>query len=109
MPGPRSTADIMTSLTLLEDMRQISGHMVEAARANDWDRLVSLEQSVAALRDSLAANDGPISSPSERARKFELMKQILADDAEVRRHVEPWMQQVKVFLGKLPSGAAENS
>ncbi|OYW32141.1 MAG: flagellar protein FliT, partial [Methyloversatilis sp. 12-65-5] len=40
--------------------------------------------------------------------KVALMKQILAHDAEVRRHVEPWMAQVKVFLGKLPAGRAEN-
>jgi len=37
------------------------------------------------------------------------MKQIIADDAEVRRHVEPWMQQVKSYLGRLPAGTAENS
>ncbi|WP_374338132.1 flagellar protein FliT [Methyloversatilis sp.] len=98
----------MNSLTLLESMRRISGDMVDAARANDWDRLVSLEQNVAALRSTLAANDEPASSPAERARKFDLMRQILADDAEVRRHVEPWVQQVKGFLRKLPAGTAGN-
>ncbi len=99
----------MNSLILLENMRQIASDMVEAARANDWDRLVTLEQTVAAMRNSLAANDEPSSSPAERARKFDLMKQILADDAEVRRHVEPWMQHVKSYLGRLPAGTAENS
>lgn len=98
----------MNSLSLLENMRQISSDMVEAARANDWDRLVNLEQAVASMRSRLADNDKPVSSPAERARKFDLMKQILADDAEVRRHVEPWMQQVTSYLGKLPAGTADN-
>lgn len=99
----------MNSLPLLEDMRQLSSHMVEAARANDWDRLVKLEQNVSALRVRIADNDEPVSSAAERARKIELMKQILADDAEVRRHVEPWMEQVRVFLGTLPAGRAGNT
>ena len=60
------------------------------------------------LRSRLADNDEPVSSPAERARKFDLMRQILADDAEVRRHVEPWMQHVTRYLGKLPAGTADN-
>ncbi len=99
----------MNSLPLLEDMRQLSSHMVEAARANDWDRLVTLENDVSMLRRRMSDNDEPASTPAERARKVHLIKEILAHDAEVRRHVEPWMQQVKVFLGTLPPGKAENS
>lgn len=98
----------MNSLHLLENMRRIAGDMVEAAKANDWDRLVSLEQNVAALRDTLAANDEPATSAAERARKFDLMRQILADDAEVRRHVEPWMQHVKGYLDRIPVRTADN-
>jgi len=98
----------MNSLPLLEDMHQISRHMVDAARAADWDRLVTLEHDVSALRNRMADNDEAPSSPAERARKADLIRQILAHDAEVRRHVEPWMEQVKVFIGKLPSGRAEN-
>lgn len=98
----------MNSLPLLEDMHQLSSHMVDAARANDWDRLVTLELDVSALRQRIADNDEPVASSAERARKVDLIKQILAHDAEVRRHVEPWMAQVRVFLGKLPAGKAEN-
>jgi flagellar protein FliT len=31
-------------------------------------------------------------------RKRELIQRILRDDAEVRRHTEPWMEQVRRFL-----------
>jgi flagellar protein FliT len=36
---------------------------------------------------------------SERERKATLIQRILADDAEIRRHTEPWMEQVRQFLG----------
>ncbi|MCK7498330.1 MAG: flagellar protein FliT [Comamonadaceae bacterium] len=87
--------------------------MVEAARANDWDRLTNLEQDVARLRDTLAANDSqpapaPL-SPEERAWKVQLIRRILADDAEVRSYTEPWMNNVRKYLRRrsaLPKRAA---
>ncbi|MBZ0127186.1 MAG: flagellar protein FliT, partial [Rhodocyclaceae bacterium] len=36
---------------------------------------------------------------AEKTRKRDLIHRILADDAEVRRHTQPWMEQVKQFLG----------
>jgi flagellar protein FliT len=93
----------MTALRLYETMCDVSTQMVEAARANDWDRLTNLEQDVARLRDTLAANDSqpapaPL-SPEERARKVQLIRRILADDAEVRSCTEPWMNNVRKYLG----------
>lgn len=94
----------MTSLPLLEDMGRISDRMVEAARANDWDQLVALEQNVARLRERIADNDEHCSvavGQGERARKLALIRHILANDAEVRRHVEPRMEQIRIYLGKV--------
>ena len=93
----------MSALRLYETMSDVSTRMVEAARANDWDRLTALEQDVARLRDVLAANDprsapAPL-SPEERARKVQLIHRILADDAEVRSYTEPWMNCVSKYLG----------
>ena len=93
----------MSALRLYETMCDVSTRMVEAARANDWDRLTTLEQDVAALRDTLAVNDlqgapAPL-SPEERTRKVQLIRRILADDAEVRSYTEPWMNNVRKYLG----------
>lgn len=90
----------LTSLSVYETMGDISARMVEAAREADWDRLVSLEREVAQLRSRLVFDDrvAPLSE-SERQRKIELIKRILADDREVRSYTEPWMDQVRVFLG----------
>ena len=78
----------------------LSAQMVEAARANDWDKLVHLERHVAKLRDSLMGDDDSISlSHLDIDMKHGLIQQILDDDAEIRRHTEPWMEQVRRFLG----------
>jgi flagellar protein FliT len=76
--------------------------MVDAARANDWERLVSLEHGCAVLRETLIAgadpDPGAAISPPEIGRKRELILLILADDAEIRRHVDPWMRHAREFL-----------
>jgi flagellar protein FliT len=78
----------------------LSAQMVEAARANDWERLADLEGNVAALRDSLMDEDDNTSlSLPELDLKHGLIQRILDDDAEIRRHTEPWMEQVRRFLG----------
>lgn len=97
----------MSSLALYESMNTLSAQMVEAATACNWDRLVELEQDCVGLARHLESNGEPIPlSETERARKRDLIRRILADDAEVRRHAEPWMEQVRQFLG---GGARERS
>jgi len=89
-----------TQLAIYERMSALSARMVEAAREQDWDRLVELERQVSALRDSLRDCDSNTSlSSSERALKTALIRRILGDDAEIRKHTEPWMEQVRQFLG----------
>ncbi len=86
-------------IDIYEEMTALSGRMVDAAKCNDWDSLISLERSVTELRARLSEDDNADLSDSERERKAELIQRILADDAEIRRHTEPWMEQVRQFLG----------
>ncbi|GAB2182508.1 hypothetical protein DLREEDagrD3_27310 [Denitratisoma sp. agr-D3] len=89
-----------TQIEIYEDMSQLSARMVEAARIQDWTLLASLEESVAKLRKTLEADDDiGVLSADESERKRTLIQQILEDDAEVRRHTEPWMEHVRQFLG----------
>lgn len=89
-------------LDIYETMSKLSGLMVEAAQSNDWDRLSGLEHQVAALRDRLVTQDSvsalPLSDESVRARKIALIRKMLADDREIRRHTEPWMDAVRLLL-----------
>ncbi|MDP2752481.1 MAG: flagellar protein FliT [Rhodocyclaceae bacterium] len=80
-------------------MSSFSARMVSAAQANDWDELVSLEKNVSSLRDTLThgLDVDPLSS-DEIQMKRTLIRRILDDDAEIRRHTEPWMENVRQFL-----------
>lgn len=89
-----------SQIEIYEDMSALSAQMVAAARAQDWEKLVELERSVASLRRALEAGDGSDARLEfELERKRALIQRILEDDAEIRRHTEPWMEHVRQFLG----------
>ena len=89
-----------SQIELYEEMSRLSARMATAARASDWEHLIELEHGIRQLRDTLLAiaNDGN-EPPSDLARKHNLIQRILEDDAEVRRHTEPWMERILYFLG----------
>ena len=95
-----------SQVQLYKQMSRLSTRMVRAARASDWDRLIELEREVAALRDALGENvvldvtAGDVGLDAEVGEKRRLIQLILQDDAEVRRHTEPWMEKVRMFLGQ---------
>jgi len=96
---------LMTSqIALYQEMGILSARMVDAARAQDWETLIALEHSVAELRDTLSKNGDNDLSGTDLEHKSRLIQQILEDDAEVRRHTEPWMEHMRKFLG---SGAKQ--
>lgn len=85
---------------LYEEMSRISERMAEAARAGDWERLIELETGVSRLRDQLMTMPEEADLPrNDLARKRALIERILDDDAEIRRHTEPWMEHVRHLLG----------
>ena len=81
--------------------------MAEAAQANDWDRVASLEAGVAALRNSVmnrlrsAAPDSPSSAdlPAEQQQALaDGIARIMALDAEIRSHTDPFLASARKFL-----------
>ena len=89
-----------SQIDLYQEMSALSASMVEAAQAHEWERLVELEHNVSALRRTLMADDDNAGLDArERTLKAALIQRILDDDAEVRRHTEPWMEHVRQFLG----------
>ena len=92
-------ASMPAQIEIYEQMSDLSARMVEAARVNDWERLIDLEQAVVALREVLLKEAaGSEVDPGEADKRRALIRRILQDDAEVRRHTEPWMEQVRRFL-----------
>jgi flagellar protein FliT len=87
-------------LELYENMHRLSSRMAEAARARDWNELSELERGIACLRASVQASaHEPRPAVIDLAHKHRLIRRILDDDAEVRRHTEPWMDQLGQLLG----------
>lgn len=91
-----SNAQIITNY---EALSALTGQMREAAVQGEWGKLVSIEQQcsqqVAAMRpaDATATLDEPA-----RQRKIQLIRKILADDAEIRNHTEVWMGQLQRIM-----------
>lgn len=83
-----------------ENMLTVSGQMLEAAKSSDWDRLVDLEKHCRALAERLSAGGAsPRLTGQLRQRKVEIIRRMLADDAEIRNLTQPWMAQLQQFLG----------
>lgn len=89
-----------SQIELYEAMSLLSSRMVAAARGSDWDSLIELERRIAGLRNTLMAVPEDSNAPAtDSAHKRALIQRILEDDAEVRRHTEPWMERLRQFLG----------
>lgn len=89
-----------SQLLLYAEINTLSARMAAAARAQDWDSLRYLAQQVAHLRDALPATTLPAAAlaADELQQKTLLIQRILDDDAEIRRHTEPWMERLSGLL-----------
>lgn len=83
-----------------ESIRTLTSEMLTAARASDWERLAAIERECRARVDRLTAAEPRMSlKPALLRRKIEIIHQVLADDAEIRRLVEPRLVQLEQYLG----------
>ncbi|MBI1175060.1 MAG: flagellar protein FliT [Sideroxydans sp.] len=80
-----------------ESLSAITAKMRDAATHGEWDTLLKLEgecrQRVEIMK--AADDDAPTLSETSRQQKAALIRQILADDAVIRSHTEPWMAQLQ--------------
>lgn len=93
------TMDHREILDHYERIRDVTGQMLAAAKRADWDHLVDLEQCCRSLTQSLMeAERGVELPPPLLERKVELIRTVLADDAEIRNLTEPWMQRLQALI-----------
>lgn len=83
-----------------ESLSAITAQMREAAAQADWDKLAALEVQCRQRSDAMRANDidMPKLNEATRKRKVELINKILADDAAIRSHTQPWMAQLQRIM-----------
>jgi flagellar protein FliT len=88
-------------ITMYETISMLTNQMAAAARSSDWDRLTCLERQCASA--SGPACDGKIAplalgNTAARLRKYDLLKQIMANDREIRNNTEPWIRQLSNIM-----------
>lgn len=86
-------------LATYQTISQLTSTMADAARVGDWEKLTSLEQRCSALAAELKAAPPAKLDGEKQQQKIELIRKILADDAEIRSHTEPWMASLQKLLG----------
>lgn len=87
--------DNLELILLYEHVSALTGRMLQAARAGDWELLSRLETDCTSRVQRIRENEAPAELSSElRERKIRIIKKILADDKEIRDITEPWMQQL---------------
>lgn len=87
----------MTSADLIstyEYIAKLTSEMVVAARTRNWDALSQLEDECAGQTRRIEESPIPALTGAPRLRKFDLLKQILANDRAIREITEPWMAQM---------------
>ncbi|WP_253192812.1 flagellar protein FliT [Janthinobacterium sp. LM6] len=72
----------------------MTNKMVVAARLSDWNDLDALENQCASAASTVMTGKVPALAGASRLRKIDLLKQILANDREIRTITEPWMTQL---------------
>lgn len=86
-------------IAIYEDMSDISGRMLDAARSRDWETLVALESRCAGHVRTLQAEEAPVAlSGASRERKISLIHKILADDKAIRDITMPWMAELSALM-----------
>jgi flagellar protein FliT len=69
-----------------------SAKMLDAAKSEDWDRVVQFEGTCAILIEQLrlkARSEDLL--PAHRSEKARIMQRILFNDAQIRYLAEPWL------------------
>jgi flagellar protein FliT len=90
-------------LHLYESIARLSHDMVSASSADDWTRVGELEDQCRSLIATLkaAAAIRPLGRAEQR-RRVELLREILAHDAQIRSRSEPWLRQLEHLYASLP-------
>lgn len=86
-------------IDLYQNVADITGRMVSAARDGDWDNLVELEVRCTAQVNVLLKGEAPVAlTGNARERKAAIIRKILADDREIRSLTELWMDQLAQLI-----------
>lgn len=84
-------------ISMYENIAGLTHQMVAAAHSCDWAGLTRLEHQCIAARDDVPGAIAPLCGAA-RLRKIDLLKQIMANDREIRNRTEPWFRQLSNIM-----------
>lgn len=91
--------DMHQIISNYESLSALTSQMRDAAVHGEWDQLIGLEQKCSHHVATMKSADASVSlDGSARQRKIQLIRKILADDAEIRNHTEIWMKQLQRIM-----------
>lgn len=80
-----------------ELMAKLIQTMVDAATAEEWDRLVELERDYALIAERMQIDDlDAVLTEPQRELKRKLIQEILSGDRMVRVQVDSWMKKFRL-------------
>ena len=101
-PASPRCADARPSLLHhYEAIALASSAMLAAARAGEWIEVARQEELCCALIATLkTATHSPETTLGaiDDARRMQLLRQILSDDAQIRGHAEPWLEPLAPYI-----------
>jgi len=91
-------------LPLYESIGRISRTMVDAAARADWESLEAGERVCGLLIERIEAfgDAAQLLGPCGRKRRLAILRDVLDDDAAIRRHTEPGKARIDRFLAPPP-------
>ncbi len=92
----------MSSPEVIENyelLAALHGQMRVAAVQGEWDQLISIEQQSSQLFATMQLLDTAVKLDAvAHRRKLQLIEKILADDVEIRKHTQVWMDQLQLSI-----------
>lgn len=82
-----------------EAIADASQRMLNAARRSDWDEVGRQEDRCRRLIEALKATAAETSlRPADSRRRMDLLRRMLAHDAEIRDRSDPWLKQIERLI-----------
>ncbi len=82
-----------------ELLSALTGRMRVAAEHGEWDALIDIEHQCSKLVAAMKPVDAEVRlDEAAHRRKTQLIRKILADDAEIRNHTQAWLSQLQLNM-----------
>lgn len=87
-----------SSLAGWQHLLLLSNQMLDMAKAHQWEELISGELAYIQQVEALSASDGDVTECPNPSKAHEILRQLLENEAEVKRLLQERMNALKVLI-----------